>query len=108
VNPRLFRGLLALIQVHAIGDGTGNKARGDRCAVIMQDRDRAGRIHGAFVDEQLLQLCVAILFHDEHLVMRIDKLVDVFRKRKRPNSQCVEMQSLRLKCGEGLFHRDGR
>ena len=39
-----------------IADGLGDEARGDRRAVVMQDRHQPHRVDAAFVDDQRAQI----------------------------------------------------
>src|SRR5215213_4503093 len=50
-----------------LGDFLLDEARGDRRAVEVQDRDQRGGVDARFVDEQRLQLRVAVLLDHEHL-----------------------------------------
>ena len=74
-----------------------DEARGDRRAVIMQDRDEARRIDAAFVDQQRAHLGVAVLLDHEDLVVRVDE-VDAPRRvnGKGAHPQRVEMDALRF------------
>src|SRR5256885_4217597 len=58
-----------LERVEMVADRVRNEARGDRRAVVMQDRHQADRVDAAFVDDERAQLAVAVLLHDEHEVV---------------------------------------
>ena len=62
-------------------------------------------IDGAFVHEQFLHLRVAVLLHDEDLVMRIHEGGNFLGKRKGADAQRIEMQILRFERRQRLFHR---
>ena len=57
-------------RVEMLADRVGDEARGDRRAVVVQDRHQARRIDAAFVDEQRAQLRVAVLLDHEHVLVR--------------------------------------
>src|SRR2546430_10170249 len=62
-----------LERVEMVADRVRNEARGDRRAVVMQDRHQADRVDAAFVDDERAQLAVAVLLHDGHeVVVRTD------------------------------------
>ena len=48
----------------------GDEPRGDRRAVVVQDRHQPRRIDAAFVDEQRSQLRIAVLLDHEHELVR--------------------------------------
>src|SRR5258708_35107436 len=58
-----------LERVEMVADRARNEARGDRRAVVMQDRHQADRVDAALVDDERAQLAVAVLLHDEHEVV---------------------------------------
>ena len=50
--------------------GAGDETRGDRRAVVVQDRHQPHRIDAAFVDDQRAQLRVAVLLdHEDEIVV---------------------------------------
>src|SRR5689334_1843068 len=81
-KPRLLRDL------------AGDEALGDRVAVVMQDRYELLRIDAAFVDEHHLELSVAVLLDDEHVVVRGDEFRDFVGKRKAADPHLVEVDAL--------------
>ena len=75
----------------------------------MQDGDDAGRVEVELVDHEAAQLGVAVLFDEEHALVRKHELAHRFGKRKRTHAQGVQMQVLGFQNMDGLVHgRAGR
>ena len=81
-----------------------DEAGGDRRAVIMQDGDEARRIDGAFIDQQLHQLRVAVLLDHEDLFMRVDEFDDLVGEGEGAHAQRVDIEPFVLELEQGLVH----
>ena len=79
--------------------------RGDRRAVVVQDRHQPRRVHLLLGRQQRAQLRIAILLDDEHGLVRGDERIDRGRERERADAQRVDRDALRLQRLEGLVHR---
>ena len=69
----------------------GDEARGDRRAVVVQDRHQPHRIDAAFVDDQRAQLGVAVLLDHEHEVVLVDEVGRRWVEREGADAQPVEL-----------------
>src|SRR5687767_3346610 len=67
-----------------------DEARGDRRAVVVQDGDERSGVDAGVVDEQSLQLRVAVLLDDEHLRVRGDEVEDLVLEGKGADAKCVD------------------
>src|SRR5688572_89028 len=76
---------------HDLGDFAGDEARGDRRAVVVQDRDQARRVDAGVVDEERLQLRVAVLLDHEHLRVRGDEVEQLVAEREAADPQRIDM-----------------
>src|SRR5258706_6298718 len=88
-----------------LGDFLLDEARGDRRAVVMQHGDERGRVDAGVVDEQRLQLCVAVLLHHEHLGVRLHEVEDLVLEREGADAQRVDEDVLLRERLESLVHR---
>src|SRR4051794_14699013 len=93
--------------VKMIADRACDKARGDRCAVVMQDRYEPHRIDIAFVDDQRAQLAVAVLLDHEHEVVLGDEIRNVLVEGEATHPQHVERLTARRHHVDRLVHRGG-
>ena len=67
----------------------------------MQDRDEARRIDAAFVAQKHAHLRVAILFDQEHLIVRGDEVTDLVREGEGADAQRVEVEAFGLERWSG-------
>src|SRR5688500_10332577 len=88
-----------------LGDFLGDEARGDRRAVVVQDRDQARRVDAGVVDEQGLDLRIAVLLDDEDFAVRGHEVEELVLEREAADSQCVDENALRGKGLQSLMHR---
>ena len=65
-----------------VADGAGDEARGNRRAVIVQDRHQPDRIDAVLVDDQLAQLGVAVLLDHVNEVVIGDEACDAGVERE--------------------------
>jgi hypothetical protein len=79
-----------------VADGAGDEARGDRRAIIMQDRDQPNRIDAVLVDDQLPKLGVAVLLHYVHKIMVGDEARDAGMERESADAQAIELMPARF------------
>src|SRR6266536_3280691 len=71
-----------LQMVLMVADGVGDEARGDRRAVIVQDRHQPHRIDAVLVDDQLPQLGVAVLLDHIYKIMVSNEACDARMERE--------------------------
>ena len=74
-------------------DLVDDEARGDRRAVVVQDRDQARRVEPASLTSSVLQLRIAVLLDHEHPRMRRDEIVDLVLEREAAHPQRVDMNA---------------
>ena len=91
-----------------VGDRLDDEARGDRRAVVMQDRHEPGRVDLQFGRQQGAHLLVAVLLDDEDALVIADEIEHVVMEREGADAQRVEMDAARFERVERLFHRQRR
>ena len=92
-----------------VADGARDEARGDRGAVVMQDRHQPHRIDAAFIDDQRAQLRVAVLLDHKNEIVLGDEARDARMEREGAHAQPVEILALRFEHLDRLVHsRRGR
>ena len=72
-----------------VADRARDEARGDRGAVIVQDRHQAYRIDAVFVDDQLTKLRIAVLFDHINKVVIGDEARDAGMEREGSDTKPV-------------------
>jgi hypothetical protein len=82
-----LRSGVTLSCVEVVADRVGDEARGDRRAVVVQDRHQPHRIDAAFVDDQRAQLRVAVLLDHEDEVVVGDEARDAGMEREGADAQ---------------------
>src|SRR6266478_7295817 len=90
-----------------VGDRLDDEARGNRRAVVMEDRNEAGRIEIAFADQQGPQLRVAVLLDNKNPLVAGDKIEDVVMEREGADTHRVDMDAAVLERVERFGHRRG-
>ena len=86
-------------------DFLGDEARGDRRAVVVQDRDQARRVDAGVVDQQGLELRVAVLLDHEHLGVRGDEVEQLVAEREAADAQRVDVDVLVGQRFQRFVHR---
>ena len=84
------------LSARRVADLAGDEARGDRRAVIVQDRHQADRIDAAFVDDQRAQLGVAVLLDHEDEVVVGEEARDAGMEREGADAQPIELMAARF------------
>ena len=79
-----------------VADGAGDEARGNRRAVIVQDRNQPDRIDAVLVDDQRAKLRIAVLLDHIDEVVVGDEASDAGMERESADAQPVEMMSARI------------
>src|SRR4051812_11543924 len=90
--------------VKMIADRACDKACGDRCAIVMQDRYEPHRIDIAFVHDQRAQLAVAVLLDHEHEVVVRDEITDILVEWEAAHAQHVQRRPARRHHVDCLVH----
>src|SRR5687768_17287628 len=88
-----------------LGDFLGDEARGDRRAVVVQDRDQARRVDAGVVDHQGLQLRVAVLLDHEHLAVGGDEVEELVAEREAAHPQGIHVDIVLRQGFQSLMHR---
>ena len=65
-----------LQRIQILPDRARDEPRGDRGAVVVQDRHQAHRVDAAFVDDEAAQLGVAVLLHQKYEIVLGDEILD--------------------------------
>src|SRR5690348_1734591 len=81
-----------VLRAHVLADRACDEARGDRRAVVVQDRDQPRGIHVELLDQQRAQLRVAVLFDYEYRLVRRNELADGVGERVSAHAQHVQGQ----------------
>ena len=100
-----LRSGVTLRRIEMLADRARDEARGDRRAVVVQDRHQADRIDAAFVDDQRAQLGVAVLLDHEHEVVVGDEAGHAGVEREGAHAQPVERVAAGLDQVDRLVHR---
>ena len=82
-----------------------DETRRDRRAVIVQHGDQARRIDLALIDQQGLQLGVAVLLDHEHPGVGGDEVRDLVLEREGPDAQRVDVYAALGQHVECFLHR---
>src|SRR6185295_6288663 len=88
-----------------LGDFLGDEARGDRRAVVVQERDQVGRVDAGVVDQQGLELRVAVLLDHEHLAVRGDEVEQLVAEREAAHPEGVDVDVAGGQGFQGFVHR---
>jgi hypothetical protein len=86
-------------------DGDRDEARGDRRAVVVQDRHQLRRIDAEFVDQQRAHLRVAVLLDDEDVSCAAMKSLDRSLEREGAHAQRIDVDAARSSTSQRLVHR---